>query len=360
LAGGPKERAKGHVNWEPATYEGTISFGSSSDDFDWTWNFKPINQEGLTQQNHGSVTGKPEYIHAEFDATETVRGFMTKTWSEIREGFDCFEDEPGCKQKNIAARKLVAGKRAIVTGLVGLDTEHGGYSELHPVYAMAIEVDPDPSNDTWILFIRNRGNEGFCSRHDHPLPNLKKFALLLPKPANSQANGATFANDTSFSSTIENNCPALRFDSAQQGVVVEFDLLQQPVGKPYRGPMLEGEIHIQWQLQTPITPVKPEAFPIGPSADEDEHFLTPDQRRQYRSNMMAQEQQLFGSSQGFHACSPVFIAALPLEKPIKTKSPDHKQIEREINDYYEAMVLELCKANPSLGGCDQVRKKAKK
>jgi hypothetical protein len=182
--GAPSERAKGHVNWEPASYEGTISFNDFSDDFDWTWNFKPLNQEGLTQQNPPS--GNPEVIHAEFNATETVEGFLTSTWAQLRDGFGCFEDEPDCAAKNLAARKLVGGKRAILTGLLGLDTEHGGYSELHPVYALAIEVNPDPNNDTWILFIRNRGNEGFCSQHDHALPPMDHFRFQIPKPINSQ------------------------------------------------------------------------------------------------------------------------------------------------------------------------------
>src|SRR5689334_6104502 len=94
LGGAPPERVKGHVNWEPATYEGTISFGEYSDDFDWTWNFRPLNREGLTQQNPPS--NAPEFIHAEFNATETVDGFLTATWTQLRDGFGCFEDEPDC------------------------------------------------------------------------------------------------------------------------------------------------------------------------------------------------------------------------------------------------------------------------
>jgi hypothetical protein len=357
FGGAPPERAKGHVNWEPVTYEGTISFGEYSDDFDWTWNFKPLNQEGLTQQNPPS--NAPEFIHAEFNATETVDGFLTATWTQLRDGFGCFEDEPDCADKNLAARRLVGGKRAILTGLMGLDTEHGGYSELHPVYAMAIEVNPDPNNDTWILFIRNRGNEGFCSKRDHPLPSLDRFRLLIPKPNNSQTTGATFTNETSFSTTQQGNCPGLSFDSNSGGAVVEFAFLNTPVRKPFRGPIVEGEIHIQWQLQGPSAPFQPQQFPLQP-VQEDERFLSNEQRKQFRQSMKSQDIQLFGSLPGFHMCSAAFHAAALTQAHANKKAVTRKQIESEMNAYYQRMVSALCQANKSLTGCQQKKGRRRK
>jgi hypothetical protein len=359
LGGAPKERAKGHVNWEPATYQGMISFGNTSDDFDWTWNFKPLNREGLTKQNHGSVKDIPEYIHAEFDSRETVDGFLTATWSSLRDGLECFDDEPGCAQQKAAARELLNGKRAIITGLLGLDTEHGGYSELHPVYAMAVEVNPDPVNNIWILFIRNRGNEGFCSRRDHPLPTtLTKFSLQIPKPPTSVVSAASFTAETSFSSTIENNCPALRYDPATQSAVVEFNLLKQPVGRPSRGPMLEGEVHIQWTLQQPFTPVRIEPSPVQ-FADDDEHFLTKEQRKQYILRMRAEQSLMIASSPGFHACgvpfSPQLLMAPTSKGKRKVVSP--QKIQAEIDSSYRVMVRELCRASGNtLAGCNRWRR----
>ena len=357
VAGGaPAKRAKGHVNWEPATYEGTISFNEYSDDFDWTWNFEPLNQEGLTQQNPPS--GSPEFIHAEFNATETVEGFLTSTWAQLRDGFGCFEDEPDCAAKNLAARKLVGGRRAILTGLLGLDTEHGGYSEIHPVYALAIEVNPDPNNDTWILFIRNRGNEGFCSQHDHALPPLDQFRLQIPKPINSQAIGATFTNQTSFSSTQLGNCPTFGFDSASNGVEVDFAFLNLPVRKPFRGPILEGEIHIQWQLQGPAVPFQPHQFSLQP-VERDERFLSSPQRKQYRESMKAKNNQVFGALPGFHMCSaPIHALTLTQSHPT-TKRVSRRQIESEQNAYYRRMINELCRANSSLAGCSARKRKRK-
>jgi hypothetical protein len=38
-------------------------------------------------------------------------------------------------------------------------------AELHPLYAIAIRRDFgfDPKDDVWLIFARNRGDEGFCS-----------------------------------------------------------------------------------------------------------------------------------------------------------------------------------------------------
>jgi hypothetical protein len=73
------------------------------------------------------------------------------------------------------ADKLFVGD-ALITGLFGIDGEHGEKSELHPVYAFAsnlcargqikngwCDAANDPGDDPWLMFVRNRGDEGFCS-----------------------------------------------------------------------------------------------------------------------------------------------------------------------------------------------------
>jgi hypothetical protein len=67
------------------------------------------------------------------------------------------------------ARPLVDGSYAIVTGLMGLDCEHSCSTELHPVWAMAVRVKSDPADVVWAIFVRNWGNEGFCSQDQHYL-----------------------------------------------------------------------------------------------------------------------------------------------------------------------------------------------
>ena len=60
--------------------------------------------------------------------------------------------------------RMVSNKGAVVAGLIGLDSEHGAYSELHPTYAMAIHTDSSVTDDQWAFFARNWGDEGFCSQ----------------------------------------------------------------------------------------------------------------------------------------------------------------------------------------------------
>ena len=162
-------RIPGHVNWTEVTYEGIICFGSynSMSDGDYTFEFSPKGGAGLTT--------KRSTIHAEFDSYETVDQFQTVVWRRFR---NYLQGNPPNKN---AAKVLVDGSRAIITGLMGLDTEHGGYSELHPIYMLAIETSPDPQDNVWMIFIRTWGNQGWCSKQRHPISRaLSDFKLLLP------------------------------------------------------------------------------------------------------------------------------------------------------------------------------------
>jgi len=67
---------------------------------------------------------------------------------------------------------------------------HKGYSELHPVFAMAIEVVWTPladggEDETWAFFIRNEGNEGSCAHLSHYWPSPRgdwTYGIQLPWP----------------------------------------------------------------------------------------------------------------------------------------------------------------------------------
>ena len=76
---------------------------------------------------------------------------------------------------------MIDGRFAIVVGLAGLDCEHGCGTELHPVYGLAIRVNDDPSDDTWAIFVRNWGNEGYCSQEQHLL-DTTRLAFMISAP----------------------------------------------------------------------------------------------------------------------------------------------------------------------------------
>src|SRR5262249_1392940 len=82
-------------------------------------------------------------------------------------------------------RSGLKDKFAIVTGLMGLDSEHHGHAELHPTWVLSAGVEEEGKggnlDEVWAIFARKWGDEGFCSRMQHymDLPD-QKFTLRLP------------------------------------------------------------------------------------------------------------------------------------------------------------------------------------
>ncbi len=136
----------GHANWMTATYEGSIQFEdhdppSPFGDNDYNWQLTPsVKNAGLTSQNGTS-------LKLEFDSDETIDNFQDAWWQEFHDTVD----------NNLeAAMQMVENRRAIVSGLVGLDMVHHSDSvpaEIHPVYAMAVETSTSAVRKTtcWIL-----------------------------------------------------------------------------------------------------------------------------------------------------------------------------------------------------------------
>jgi len=254
----PGNRVNGHVNWTTATYEGSICWGGASLDGDYDWSLKPDGGAGLTIENHPRTEPKnPQYIHVEFNSSETSDAFRSSLWSRFKRFLDsaCSGGTFTCDE--VKGRRMVDGRRAIVTGLVGLDSEHGGYSELHPVYAMAIQTELNtshPDEDNWMVFARNWGDEGFCSGKDsHDLPaELTTLKILVPVPkaidpvssAEVDVTGADIRGD--FFSFDTRDCPTATFIKGK-GIVLTFNTptIAFPT-KPVRRPLIEGEVHIQW------------------------------------------------------------------------------------------------------------------
>jgi hypothetical protein len=214
----------GHVNWMPATWQGTVTWDGHSSpgtDDDYNINLVPPMQHGLTVSNNGS-------IHSEFDSDETIDHFHTPWWNTFHSAVD---------NGDASARALIDGKTAIFIGLAGLDCEHGCATEMHPVYAMAIHVNSDPQDDTWAIFVRNWGDEGYCSQDQHPL-DTNRIAFMIPHAAASavQVNVAT----TFLTNNAQLSGPGVSLVLGQ-GAIVEFNL-----PSPDAGARANGELHLQW------------------------------------------------------------------------------------------------------------------
>ncbi len=261
-----------HINWFGVTYTGTMSWGEHScpvtplfppirgalcgdDDYDMV--LKTDKQVGFIADGRGS-------IECEFDSDETIDHFNSPWWSRFHTTVDAggchSSDKPGvvgvvCREiaaDNTGAQSVIDGSSVIVTGLMGIDTEHGQHVELHPVWALAINVRPSdinvlPSinNELWAFFVRNWGDEGFCSSDQEfiDFPN-NRYTFRLPwRP------GATSVSVTSQSwhpYHTQNPPPSEENGSIRKvpgvGVFVTFTL-----DAPRKdGSMWDGELHLKW------------------------------------------------------------------------------------------------------------------
>lgn len=301
-------RIHGHVNWFPATYTGKICFHNFSfPDMDYTFSLQPDGNAGLTRWNHPSIPHPkkpepdpkyakcgpdhnqpcdPKVIHVEFDSRETIERFVSDGWNAIKDhASPCkFQKFKSCKPE--LARKDIELKQAVVVGLVGLDSEHAIYSELHPVYAMAVQMSdmrPDGSwldDDKWLVFARDRGNEGACSSgQQFEIFNLRQpgtLQLLIPAPKNRIVTGVSFTGNTQFFTNNSSSVTATYYDhlfadpaytTNNSGVLLSFDLRGCPPedGEPC-SPLIEGEIHLKWE-STPAVSGQPHGLAAIPKED---------------------------------------------------------------------------------------------
>jgi hypothetical protein len=251
---------EGHVNWFPGTYEGRIFFVSYSggwhppfgpyEDYDWNWWLDTPNQAGATASNNEADGGK--VLLLEFDTRETINNFTTQWWQLFHDAVDRgYNDGNYTEAQGMVTAADGQGAFAIVTGLIGLDCAHSCGSESHPVYAMAIHVNDDPLDDAWAIFVRNWGNEGFCSIHDHKFDFLNDtYTFRLPWRPGAQSVAST--------NTFQTNNDALLGPGVTpipgKAVLVSFQL-----PSPDLHAWVNGELHLHWVGASPaaIHPIPP-------------------------------------------------------------------------------------------------------
>jgi hypothetical protein len=168
---------KGHVNWLTATFTGKVFWDShawSDDDYNmWLVGASSQLSEPMTSANNGPP-GHGSGVQLEFDSDETVDHFSSAWWNGFHQAVDDSDDK---------ARAKVDNADAVAVGLLGLDCVHDCATEVHPVLALAMRVNDHPAGiDRWSFFVRNRGDEGFCSQNAHVLP-VPTIVLRLHPPA---------------------------------------------------------------------------------------------------------------------------------------------------------------------------------
>jgi hypothetical protein len=172
----------GHLNWSIGTYQGAISWqeysGGWPNDGDYNFGLYPPDNAGMTSNENG--------LGLEFKGGETVDYFGNPWWNNTL-------------SDDTRAATAINGHPAVVVGLIGIDGVHnGGYTESHPVFAMAIQLSQSESDtaidESWVYFIRNVGNEGECSHMEHYWPGLAgAYYMPFPWPS-SDVRDVTFLN----------------------------------------------------------------------------------------------------------------------------------------------------------------------
>lgn len=264
----------GHVDWTVASTAGYVSWLNLADD--WDYNFRlipehqatpPRQERGITTNNNLVSNGSPaRYIEMEFASSEVADQFRTPWWQGLSQLVDPLNLPE--LNKYIHPSDPSQNPFAVTVGLFGLDCEHGCRSEYHPVYALAIQLDESRSNNRWAIFVRNWGDEGFCSSLNHEL-NLpdQKMSLLLPWPG---AKGLKAEVQQISTGATLPTTGLLQDENGQgEGALVTFSL-----PKPSERGLSEVLLRLQWKGGAAVRPLAatgPSLAASGPHpADEGE------------------------------------------------------------------------------------------
>ena len=247
----PDSKIHGHVDWMPATYYGKVSWiHMNFGDADYNLRMFPYDgmtpvQNGLTVNNN-NLDGE-QFIEMEFDSNETSGRFRTPTWKDFDDKANSLNT--GDMKDWLDPQHGEDSPSAVVTGLFNLDCEHDCRSELHPVYALAVERDPNPNDNNWAILVRNWGDGGSCSGFNQQLDLPRsQYNLVLPNTAGSPSVIWSEVEFAVSDQTIP--FPKMSFVSGV-GYVLTFTLPD-----PNKRALIELALHLKWPAGKPTPPRK--------------------------------------------------------------------------------------------------------
>jgi hypothetical protein len=134
---------------------------------------------------------------------------------------------------------------------MGIDMVHDGYSELHPVWAMAALVKNDPNDDMWAMFVRNWGNEGYCGTDQHCIVLPKEgdehvYKFRLPWRPGAQSVTWGFG-EKEFLGNVDWHMDVNPVPN--YGVIVSFYIPNYD-----KRPRINGSLHLQWSYPPNVAP----------------------------------------------------------------------------------------------------------
>ena len=236
---------KPHSNWSasPVTLNGIITWNSHEASWptgDDDYNFELGIVPGPLLNNNANSN-----VHSEFQASEVIDNFTIPWWV----GFHSSVDNADAR-----AHDMIDGRRATITGVLGMDWVHPPKIKSHPIYGMAIEVNDSARDNTWIFMVRNWGNEGMCSSSDHQV-NLPNSVYAVSIPTRSSQGSVTWS-DFRTHNYAGGDTINIDFNGGPETV------LTFPLPQPGGHPVIEGELHIDWGPNAPPGPRDGMGFPL--------------------------------------------------------------------------------------------------
>jgi hypothetical protein len=287
----------GHMNLQEVTYTGKLKWESHApEDDDYNIRITGPTVSDMTGTINfvaGGTINNMDFIKGEFNAEETISHFDPSVrqswWFTFRSAVD--------GSIGLLPTDLINGHDGVMTGLMGFDVfdpnlikkiftgEHPMESEIHPVHALAIRMKCleedckeretlNPADDGWAFFVRNWGNEGYCSSNQHyihraeiaggvqggelTVPIDTRMSIRIQHPEGMAIAG--FAPSTAIRRSLR--CP--RFPGHSCTAPNGFDLKMAPNGDaivtfllnvPTEWSFKYGELHLAWAPRTGTAPV---------------------------------------------------------------------------------------------------------
>jgi hypothetical protein len=176
----------GHMTWTVAAQTGMMTYADWSGNwelFDWNdgdYGVNFLGDPGLFPfpQGQGNppakcdganciMTTNETSLGLEFNDAETIDNAGAPWWQQMVN-----QVENGNAASDPTVGQFLSpytfGFPGVVIGMIGIDGVHGGYTESHPVFALALktgesELVNNQLTENWVFFLTNRGSGGGCS-----------------------------------------------------------------------------------------------------------------------------------------------------------------------------------------------------
>lgn len=237
---------KQHINLRVVTAEGRITFTSrSAEDGDINFDLVPALPAALTN-------GKTDGYIVELHPRDSFDTFQSTFWKSF-----------------LANPKAVMNRDAVATGELGLDNGHAAWSEIHPLFALAMLRPGTGNADFWDLFLYTharaenlslpgspKGGQGYCSQFPHFLdPNsledgkLARFSFTLPWKRDSRGRRASAVEvlpipPGDLVDFFGNPVPAPMVERCNDQLILTF--VWDPITFPMGDPKINGTVGLRW------------------------------------------------------------------------------------------------------------------